>query len=301
SANQYNGNIAGMRWAAAGDGSGGNTTERAFGFGYDNANRLLKADFVQNFGSNNSPSWGTTDPSSNNSFKIDFSVKMGDGADYTKAYDENGNILQMQQWGLMLNTSSPIDNLQYNYTFGGSTNTNKLLAVNDAVTGDNKLGDFTDKNTTQDDYKYDDNGNLIQDKNKNISSIAYNHLNLPYLITVTPPPGVTGASGIITYIYDATGNKLEKRVDELPAQSNNNQEKLTNTTYLGSYVYENNTLQFFGHEEGRIRKVTPSAYNNNSSYVYDYFLKDHLGNTRTVLTDELKQDVYPAATLEDGA
>ncbi len=31
---------------------------------------------------------------------------------------------------------------------------------------------------------------------------------------------------------------------------------------------------------------------------YDYFEKDHLGNVRTMLTDQKQQDVYPAATLE---
>jgi RHS repeat-associated protein len=38
----------------------------------------------------------------------------------------------------------------------------------------------------------------------------------------------------------------------------------------------------------------------DNSFVYDYFIKDHLGNTRMVLTEEREQDTYPAATFEDG-
>ncbi|MBS1744992.1 MAG: hypothetical protein JST21_02355, partial [Bacteroidetes bacterium] len=33
---------------------------------------------------------------------------------------------------------------------------------------------------------------------------------------------------------------------------------------------------------------------------YDYFEKDHLGNVRVVLTDQLQQDVYPVADMESG-
>jgi hypothetical protein len=48
------------------------------------------------------------------------------------------------------------------------------------------LGDFKDgTNTGTDDYSYDANGNLTLDNNKAISSITYNHLNLPSIITVT--------------------------------------------------------------------------------------------------------------------
>jgi hypothetical protein len=36
-----------------------------------------------------------------------------------------------------------------------------------------------------------------------------------------------------------------------------------------------------------------------SSLVYDYMLKDHLGNVRAVITEDQQQDIYPAATLEN--
>ena len=113
-----------------------------------------------------------------------------------------------------------------------------------------------------------------------ISSITYNHLNLPQVITVT-------GKGTVTYTYDAAGNKLKKvTVDNTvsPARS-------TATLYLGGSVYQNDTLQFIDHEEGRMRPGI-TAFN------YDYFLKDHLGNVRMVLTEEQKTDMYPAATME---
>jgi RHS repeat-associated protein len=289
--NQLNGNIAGQRWQSAGDGA-----ERAYGYGYDAANRLLYGDFNQRFAG----SWQKSDPA-NAGFTIDFSVKMGDGLNATSAYDANGKNHSMQQQGLKLNASSLIDNLSYNY----NTNSNKLLNVIDAQNDPNTiLGDFRasqtylnsigSKTAATADYSYDANGNLVKDLNKNIGSssangISYNHLNLPYLINVA-------GKGTITYIYDATGNKLQKRTyDSLKSA-------LTLTTdYLGGFVYENSVLQFLGHEEGRVRLNHNITVNSPTVFVYDYFVKDHLGNTRMVLTDEQQQDVYPVATLEDGA
>jgi RHS repeat-associated protein len=53
---------------------------------------------------------------------------------------------------------------------------------------------------------------------------------------------------------------------------------------------------FSGHEDGRIRPL----YTNNTitSFAGDYFVKDHLGNIRMVLTDEQQVNYYPATTLE---
>jgi len=324
---QYNGNIEGTIWKSRGD-----NEKRKYDFTYDNANRLLAADFNQYTGG-----------SFNRNANVDFSIKMGDGIDYKKAYDENGNILQMQQYGLKINASGPIDNLHYTYYNGG----NKLKSVidfNDLAT--TKLGDFrTSANHTQYstkstittdvafassgnnifDYGYDVNGNMITDRNKDLSgsvdidqtsggAITYNHLNLPGVITVA-------GKGNITYTYDAAGNKLQKTTVEnnvtvtYNGTAYPNITVTTTTDYDAGLVYESksynnstvnagmgytNKLQFTGHEEGRIRAVynNTTAPNTITGFAYDYMVKDHLGNVRMVLTDELKQDIYPAATLE---
>ncbi|WP_229689060.1 DUF6443 domain-containing protein [Puia dinghuensis] len=299
--NQYNGNIAGMRWMSGGDGA-----ERAYGYGYDATNRVLFGDFNQNFGGN----WNKTDPSNSN-FTINFSAIMGDGQTVASAYDENGNIKQMQQYALVFTstqlTSQLIDNLTYNYELGGSSN--KLSSVSDAATEPpaQNLGDFTKNNTSGDDYGYDQNGNLITDLNRRINGstgldltsgggTVYNYMNLPWQMSLNNSDG--SPKGTITYIYDASGEKLEKRVNEQASSFNNNVAKQTTDSYLSGWVYENNALQYFVEEEGRVRPITPGVYNNESSFAFDYFVKDHLGDTREVLTDELEQDIYPAATLE---
>ena len=51
-------------------------------------------------------------------------------------------------------------------------------------------------------------------------------------------------------------------------------------------------MQFISQEEGRVRMK------NSTALVYDYFIKDHLGNVRMVLTDAKDSAFYPVASLE---
>ena len=280
---QYNGNIAGMAWKSDGD-----DVRRIYNFSYDNANRLLKGDFKQQNPDDNL--WNNT--------QINYSVQMGDGTNANTAYDANGNILKMIQYGYKLGVAgtTPIDNLTYNYIAASNKLLNVIDANNDANT---KLGDFRtsllhpvqSKTTTTVDYTYDGNGNLKKDLNKDIGlsatdGIVYNHLNLPQTITVYKTGGVV--KGTIAYTYDATGTKLKKITTEGA--------KITTTLYLGAFNYVNDSLQFVSHEEGRIRPKTIGNIANG--FVYDYFLRDHLGNVRMVLTEEQQTDSYPAATME---
>jgi len=63
-------------------------------------------------------------------------------------------------------------------------------------------------------------------------------------------------------------------------------------------------LEFISHPEGRLRPVridtTQAISIANLKYIYDYFLKDHLGSVRSVLTTEQQTDFY-AATMETAA
>ncbi len=88
------------------------------------------------------------------------------------------------------------------------------------------------------------------------------------------------------------GNKLQK----ITTDSTVDPVKVTTTSYLGGAVYVNDTLQFIAHEEGRIRFNT-----NKTSLEYDYFIKDHLGNVRMVLTAQKDTAFYPPVAFEDAS
>jgi RHS repeat-associated protein len=179
-------------------------------------------------------------------------------------YDANGNILTLSRNGMQ----GILDNLAYSYINNG----NRLASVTDATTDESG---FKDGNKTGDDYTYDVNGNLSLDKNKSLS-VAYNILNLPKTVTFTSD------NKTIQYVYDASGRKLKKIFNNITHY------------YADGIEYSSDTLLFIATEEGRVRPK-----NLNSDWVYDYFMKDHLGNIRMVLTaDASSAKTYPAATME---
>ncbi len=178
-----------------------------------------------------------------------------------------------------------------------------------------KLGDFKDgiNAAGTDDYTYNANGS-ITDKNKLISPMQY-------FPTIELAMSLGMPQGNILYTLDATGNKLSKTTSQTVASyilynGTSIASTITTTTlYIGGFVFETKSysdatktnalgytdkLLFAPLEEGRVRALYTNTTTPNTitGLAYDYFVKDHLGNVRMVLTDELQKDIYPAATLE---
>ena len=101
---------------------------------------------------------------------------------------------------------------------------------------------------------------MTQDLNKRISSIQYNLLNLPQNITYS-----TGST--IAYTYDASGKKLHV------AYGSPN----STTDYCSNMIYENGTLTKILVDGGYITF-------SGTAPVYHYYLKDHQGNNRVVMS-----------------
>ena len=160
-------------------------------------------------------------------------------------YDLNGNIKSLNRYG----NGKQIDQLSYGY------NGNQLTYVNDGI---DDLHGFKESSNSTLEYDYDSNGNMIKDDNKDIDEIHYNLLNLPKTIVKSDKS--------IDYAYSATGEKLENRVST--------SKKLQ---YCANFVYENGSLRYILNEEGKLDVGTTSNY--------QFFIKDHLGNTRVVLAE----------------
>ncbi len=256
----YNGNISGMKWTNKNLGN----TWKAYGFKYDRLNRLNDAIYGE-----------YTQAGSN--------INLGySGAEFKDrfnesgiTYDLNGNIKTLNRRGIDNPVAttlaySDIDQLAYSYTGLG----NKLLKLDDARPDITGRGDFSEKTTIATEYYYDRNGNLTRDDNKGITNIAYNHLNLPKQVNFSV------SNDYIKYIYDANGAKLRKvLVKGGTVQFTEN--------YMGGFVYKTSgassfspsaDLQYVLAEKGRLVK-------NGNALIYEYHIKDHLGNTRVVFTD----------------
>ncbi len=197
-------------------------------------------------------------------------------------YEDNGNLLSMKRTNLVSkapNTTDKlgvVDNLTYKY------NGNQLVSVEDAITTPTLSNDFKEKAHESLEYSYDAAGKLQSDKNKGISSISYNDLDLPENIIFD-----NSGTNYISTAYSASGEK----VASVTILSNSLK---SITEYLSGFVYVNDVLQFISHEEGRI---IPPQVTGKTTWTYEYDYRDNLGGL--VMSFRQAEDVpTQTATME---
>ena len=247
---RFNGNISAMKWKGIGPGSG-SEDQSSYKFIYDKSNKLKSAT-SQMF---NGTAW----------------TKEAGALNESMTYDHNGNILGLQRShrkhalnGLIASyVPETMDQLTYTYT---TEFKDRLLKVTDGAS--NPVDGFSNGTSgTDNDYTYDDQGNITADKNKGIDSIHYNYLGKVRRIKF--------ADGrVITYTYDAAGSKLTMKVCDGST--------CTTTEYVGGFVYQDNVLSFFSSPGGRV-------VNKNNNLEYQYSIADQQGNTRVVFSSVLPQ------------
>lgn len=239
----YSGNINTQEWNQA-------AKTRKYTFAYDNLSRLKTATYANT---------AATDEKF--------------GVSYT--YDKHGNIKTLARNGLTAtSTYGVIDNLTMYYSG------NQMIAVTDAVANIALAvsADFKEyTKATTGEYTYNANGAMTQDKNKGITSITNNALNLPLITDIKSPV----AEARNEYTYTATGQKIKVVQKWNPSFSTApvigsaiNTTLLTQsktTDYAGNKIYENGVLK---------KILTDNGY--YESGIYYFYIKDHLGNNRIV-------------------
>lgn len=261
---------------------------------YDQLNRISETQSYKNIDYNTN-SWNS---SSDSKYAESFS------------YDANGNIQKLSRNG---NTAA-MDNLTYHYytqsggiyvanpngTAAQADATNKLSYVSDSEPSSN-YGDDID-NQALNNYDYDAIGNLIKDDAEGITNVEWTVYGK--IKTITKSSGM-----IITFNYDASGNRISKKVAISPVQRGG-----PNTTYyvrdaqgnvMATYEQHGDELdipQLYLDEQyvyGSSRlglvtnniKLTPIAPILSTTLftrtlgLKSYELSNHLGNVLTVVSD----------------
>ncbi len=174
-----------------------------------------------------------------------------------------------------------IDNIALTY------NGNQLMSANDLNDPNHQNYGFVDNHSYgSKEYKYDPNGNMVYDYNKKLIEVKYNYFNLPTRLILIKE----GHFDQIFYQYDAAGNKLCKQATKSGMVVNT-------TRYFPTFETESGHLKHIFTAEG---KAVPMK----KGFEYQYFIKDHLGNTRVVLNQSGKtlqqNSYYPFGMLMAG-
>jgi len=185
---------------------------------------------------------------------------------YGYTYDPLNRLTNSDYWttvnGILSNTSA-YEEKSLSYDKNGNirtlVRTNQSGGIQDNLIytyEGNRLKNLNTGST----FAYDRNGNLTTDGLRGLS-IEYNLINLP--------KKVSKGTENVSYIYSSTGSKVAMLKGDI-----------VQNYYAGSFVYKTNkTLDYLLHAEGIIRATDVTG---GQTLSYEYFIKDHLGNTRVV-------------------
>lgn len=261
----YNGNISAQSWLTT-----SSCPDGYYNFSYDNLSRLTNAQW--------------TNPDSEYDYSVDYS------------YDKMGNILTLQRRGMQKTADGEdyacsVDDLSMNY------DGNHLIRVSDDhySLDDKRIYDFWDGADETVEYYYDSNGNMTQDLNKGISQIKYSHQNLPLCISFPDDS--------VKYSYSFSGEKLSstyyKTIYKGPVPLKPGLTSphpplrpvllIRNTAYCKNFTYNTPELVRIDIDGGYI-----SFSNRSDVPVYHYYIQDHLGSNRMVLSEngEIEQEMH---------
>ena len=179
------------------------------------------------------------------------------------SYDANGNLLRLRR---KKENGAAVDDLHYDYQ-----RNNRLQSLNDAVPLTAELWDAEDSQ-----FLYDPNGNLAAIADS-ILQIDYDSRNLPVRL-------VLHNGNVITYRYNAAGQRIYKQVGNLPGEHY----IMDGDRLVAVWQDSLQSWQMYGNALiGRI-SATGEKY---------YYLKDHLGSIRSVIKADgsvmESHDYYP--------
>ena len=212
-----------------------------------------------------------------------YTPSAGD-ADYsaTYAYDRNSNITALTRKGLTgrLGTFGTVDDLVMTYD---GNRLSKVTETADEVLLETShdMQPMAITRPTVSQFRYDANGNTIMDRPRSISSITYNHLNLPQSVSIENSPNnlISNPANrkYISYTYDASGvkHRVIHSSTRLNVSPTGRLTTADTTLYVGSRIYLN----------GKLDKVlTPYGYLQGGKF--HTWLHDYQGNVAVVVVGD---------------
>ncbi len=265
-----------------------------YAYQYDQLNRIVSMDAFKGF-DNNSNAWATTAEATKN-YKERIS------------YDANGNILSYLRNGTTAGGAmQQMDSMIYQYPKDANSNimNNRLRYVQEEIAATNYKEDIDNQTTltrdqviaeilpeqAADNYAYDAIGNLIKDTKEGITNITWN--------VYGKIESITKATGIISYTYDASGNRISKTFNNKStwyvrdASGNTMSTYITDAAINSGHLTQSEIHLYGSSRLGILNTNTDMQVPVNTNGITTFIrgnkffeLNNHLGNVLATISDK---------------